>query len=110
MIGVEGYVESAAAGLLAALNAANLLSGRPLIVPPPTTALGSLIAYITDPGRRDFQPINANYGLMPELGTRARGKQKKIDMAVRALAAIDEFVATSALVETAAAPLLQDTP
>jgi methylenetetrahydrofolate--tRNA-(uracil-5-)-methyltransferase len=44
MIGVEGYVESAAAGLLAALNAANRLCGRPLTVPPPTTALGSLVA------------------------------------------------------------------
>src|SRR5579863_10162318 len=101
MIGVEGYVESAAAGLLAALNAANLLCGRLLTVPPPTTALGSLVAYITDPSRRDFQPINANYGLMPELGTRARGKQKKIGMAARALAAIDEFVAANALVGTA---------
>jgi len=47
---------------------------------------------------------------MPELGTRARGKQKKIGMAARALAAIDEFVAANALVGTAAAPLLQDTP
>jgi hypothetical protein len=47
---------------------------------------------------------------MPELGTRARGKQKKIDMAARALAAIDQFAATNTLVDTAAAPLLQDTP
>jgi methylenetetrahydrofolate--tRNA-(uracil-5-)-methyltransferase len=113
MIGVEGYVESAAAGLLAALNAANLVNGRPLVVPPPTTALGSLVAYITDQGRRDFQPMNANYGLMPELGTRARGKQKKqqkIDMAARALGAIDEFVAEYAIAESAASPLLQETP
>ena len=113
MIGVEGYVESAAAGLLAALNAANLVRGRPLAVPPPATALGSLIAYITDQGRRDFQPMNANYGLMPELGTRSRGKQKKqkkIDMAARALAAIDEFAAACAAAESAAPSLLQGTP
>jgi methylenetetrahydrofolate--tRNA-(uracil-5-)-methyltransferase len=110
MIGVEGYVESAAAGLLAALNAANLVSGRPLAVPPPVTALGSLVAYITDQGRRDFQPMNANYGLMPELATRARGRQKKLDMAARALGAIDEFAAECARAESAAPSLLQDLP
>ena len=110
MIGVEGYVESAAAGLLAALNAANLSLGRPLVVPPPVTALGSLVAYITDRGRRDFQPVNANYGLMPELGTRARGKQKKFDMAARALGAIDDFIAASATSYPVRSPLLQDIP
>jgi methylenetetrahydrofolate--tRNA-(uracil-5-)-methyltransferase len=110
MIGVEGYVESAAAGLLAALNAANLVSGRPLAVPPPITALGSLVAYITDKSRRDFQPMNANYGLMPELGTRARGRQKKLDMAARALGAIDEFITECARAESAAPSLLQGTP
>src|SRR5579863_1579816 len=93
MIGVEGYVESAAAGLLAALNAANLLCGRLLTVPPPTTALGSLVAYITDTSRRDFQPMNANYGLMPALEIRARGHQKKIEMGTRALAALDTWIA-----------------
>ncbi|MGH7913646.1 MAG: FAD-dependent oxidoreductase, partial [Candidatus Binataceae bacterium] len=110
MIGVEGYVESAAAGLLAALNAASLVSGRLLIVPPPITALGSLIAYITDHGRRDFQPMNANYGLMPELGTRARGRQKKLDMAARALDAIDEFIAECAIAESAIPASLQEIP
>ena len=113
MIGVEGYVESAAAGLLAALNAANLVNGRPLVVPPPVTALGSLVAYITDQRRRDFQPMNANYGLMPDLETRTRGKQKKqkkIDMAARALAAIDQFVAECASAESAALPPLQEAP
>ncbi len=100
IIGVEGYVESAAAGLLAAVNAARLLAGKELIVPPPETALGSLIAYITDSGRRDFQPINANYGLMPELAeapgprvaTRDRGQQKKLAMGMRALATLDDWI------------------
>ena len=50
---------------------------RELVVPPPETALGSLIAYITDSARRDFQPMNANYGLMPELKRRARGREKE---------------------------------
>ncbi|HEY9156458.1 methylenetetrahydrofolate--tRNA-(uracil(54)-C(5))-methyltransferase (FADH(2)-oxidizing) TrmFO [Candidatus Binatus sp.] len=92
MVGVEGYVESAAAGLLAGINAANLVMSRELIVAPPETALGSIIAYITDPARRDFQPMNANYGLMPDLKIRARGRQKKIEMGTRALAAIDGWI------------------
>jgi methylenetetrahydrofolate--tRNA-(uracil-5-)-methyltransferase len=97
MIGVEGYVESAAMGLLAALNAALLVRGGPLVVPPRETALGSLVAYITDSSRQDFQPMNANYGLMPELRSRARGRQKKIEMGMRALAAIDDWIARNEL-------------
>jgi methylenetetrahydrofolate--tRNA-(uracil-5-)-methyltransferase len=93
MVGVEGYVESAAAGLLAALNACNLIGSRPMIVPPRETALGSLIAYITDPSRRDFQPMNANYGLMPEIAGSLRGRNKKIAMGERALRAIDAWIA-----------------
>jgi methylenetetrahydrofolate--tRNA-(uracil-5-)-methyltransferase len=93
MVGVEGYVESAAAGLLAGINAANLVGNRELLVPPTETALGSIIAYITDSARRDFQPMNANYGLMPDLKVRARGRQRKIEMGTRALAAIDEWIA-----------------
>ena len=107
MIGVEGYVESAAAGLLAGINVSRLLSGRPLLVPPPESALGSLVAYITDPGRRDFQPMNANYGLMPELAHRARARQRKLDFAARALAAIDEFAALCAVAQSA--PPLEET-
>jgi methylenetetrahydrofolate--tRNA-(uracil-5-)-methyltransferase len=92
MVGVEGYVESAAAGLLAGINAANLVTNRELIVPPPETAIGSLVAYITDSTRRDFQPMNANYGLMPDLKIRARGRDKKIAMGARALTAIDAWL------------------
>jgi methylenetetrahydrofolate--tRNA-(uracil-5-)-methyltransferase len=92
MVGVEGYVESAAAGLLAGVNAANAVAGRELIVPPPETSIGSLVAYITDPARRDFQPMNANFGLMPDLKTRARGRYKKAALAARALAAIDDWI------------------
>jgi methylenetetrahydrofolate--tRNA-(uracil-5-)-methyltransferase len=92
MVGVEGYVESAAAGLLAGINAANFVMNRELIVPPPETAIGSLVAYITDSSRRDFQPMNANYGLMPDLKIHARGRQKKVEMAARALTAIDGWI------------------
>ncbi|HSR58799.1 MAG TPA: methylenetetrahydrofolate--tRNA-(uracil(54)-C(5))-methyltransferase (FADH(2)-oxidizing) TrmFO, partial [Candidatus Binataceae bacterium] len=97
MIGVEGYVESAAAGLLAAINASRLLSGGELIVPPRETALGSLIAYVTDSARRDFQPMNANFGLMPELPGHARGRQKKIEMGLRALTRTDQWIAANAI-------------
>jgi methylenetetrahydrofolate--tRNA-(uracil-5-)-methyltransferase len=93
MVGVEGYVESAAAGLLAGINAAHLVTNRELVVPPPETAVGSLVAYITDSARRDFQPMNANYGLMPDLKIRARGRQKKTEMGNRALAAMDSWIA-----------------
>ena len=93
MIGVEGYVESAAAGLLAGINAANLAMNRELVVPPLETALGSIVGYISDPARRDFQPMNANYGLMPDLKIRARGRQKKLEMGNRALAATDAWIA-----------------
>jgi methylenetetrahydrofolate--tRNA-(uracil-5-)-methyltransferase len=85
MIGVEGYLESAAAGLLAGLNAGRLTQGVPLFTAPPTTALGSMIAYISSDERRDFQPMNANYGLFPPLENRLRGREKKAALAERAL-------------------------
>ncbi|MGO9603780.1 MAG: methylenetetrahydrofolate--tRNA-(uracil(54)-C(5))-methyltransferase (FADH(2)-oxidizing) TrmFO [Candidatus Binataceae bacterium] len=103
MVGVEGYVESAAAGLLAAINASNLINARPLVVPPPETALGALVAYITDSSRSDFQPMNANYGLMPELPGRVRGRDKKIAMGERALRAADAWIAAHEI-ELAANP------
>ncbi len=84
LIGVEGYVESAAIGLLAGVNGARLVSGASLVAPPPTTALGSLLAYATDPGRRDFQPMNANYGLFPPLPGAVRGREKRAALGRRA--------------------------
>ncbi len=84
LIGVEGYVESAAAGLLAAINANRVLQGVEAIVPPATTALGSLLRYITDRSRREFQPMNANYGLFPTLAGRERGRDKRRRLALRA--------------------------
>ncbi|MGH7948498.1 MAG: FAD-dependent oxidoreductase, partial [Candidatus Binataceae bacterium] len=93
MIGVEGYVESAAAGLLAAINAAHLIRRQPLLAPPRESALGSLVAYVTEPSRREFQPMNANFGLMPVPAGAPRGRQKKIEMGLRALAAMDAWIA-----------------
>jgi methylenetetrahydrofolate--tRNA-(uracil-5-)-methyltransferase len=86
MTGVEGYIESAATGLLAGINAANLVLGRAPVVVPPTTALGALLSYISDPERKRFQPMNVNFGLIPPLSVRLRGKAKKEMLARRALA------------------------
>ena len=85
IVGVEGYVESAAMGILAGLNAARGLRGEPMAVPPRTTALGSLIAYVTERGRKHFQPMNANYGLFPPLKRNLRGREKKLALAERGL-------------------------
>jgi methylenetetrahydrofolate--tRNA-(uracil-5-)-methyltransferase len=86
LVGVEGYVESAATGLLAGMNVASLLRGLTPMAPPPATALGALVAYVTQPARRDFQPMNANYGLFPPLARPLRGREKKLALAERALA------------------------
>jgi len=86
IVGVEGYVESAAMGILAGINAARLVRGQPPLVPPPTTALGSLLAYVTQPARKEFQPMNANYGLFPPLAQLRRGREKKLELGARALA------------------------
>jgi methylenetetrahydrofolate--tRNA-(uracil-5-)-methyltransferase len=85
LVGVEGYVESAATGLLAGLNAVRRHTKQPLLIPPPTTALGSLLTYVTDSARRSFQPMNANYGLFPETSGKERGRERRQEMAARAL-------------------------
>ncbi len=84
LVGVEGYVESAASGMLCGFNAARLLGGLEPASPPSTTALGSLLDYVTERSRREFQPMNANYGLFPPLGRRLRGREKKKALGSRA--------------------------
>ncbi|UCD71568.1 MAG: methylenetetrahydrofolate--tRNA-(uracil(54)-C(5))-methyltransferase (FADH(2)-oxidizing) TrmFO [Syntrophobacterales bacterium] len=85
LTGVEGYVESAAMGLLAGLNGHRLMGGMDLVIPPPTTALGSLVTYITRPAFKDFQPMNVNFGLFPPLNTKLKGRFKRRRFAERAL-------------------------
>ena len=99
--GVEGYVESAATGLLAGLNAARLLAGQQPLVPPPTTALGALLRYISNAEHNRFQPMNVNFGLIPPLAQPLRGKAKKETMARRALADMDEWICENHVVEIA---------
>ncbi len=84
--GVEGYVESAASGFLAGVNAARLALGQPLLAPPPTTALGALVNHITSTESRHFQPMNVNYGLFPELPGRVKKKERRAQLAQRAQA------------------------
>lgn len=69
--GVEGYCESAATGIIAGINASRLYKGLPPAFPPPTTMVGALIDYITDPGRRDFQPMNSNFGLIKGVNSKS---------------------------------------
>ena len=94
--GVEGYVESMAAGLVAAVNVAADLGlvpvpadepgspflpgetdGRPFVVPPGATMIGALLRYVTDSRRRDRQPMNAAFGLLPPLEGRRQGKRER---------------------------------
>lgn len=90
--GVEGYLESAAIGIVAGLNAHRLAAGLPLVTPPRETALGSLCHYLVETDPKRFAPMNANFGIMPELSQTIRDKREKARLkAERALAAIDRF-------------------
>jgi methylenetetrahydrofolate--tRNA-(uracil-5-)-methyltransferase len=67
MTGVEGYTESLGTGLMAGINLARRLAGRPAVVPPPTTMLGGLYRYLREANPTHFQPMNANFGLLEPL-------------------------------------------
>ncbi|MBC1484079.1 FADH(2)-oxidizing methylenetetrahydrofolate--tRNA-(uracil(54)-C(5))-methyltransferase TrmFO [Listeria sp. FSL L7-1485] len=89
MTGVEGYVESAASGLAAGINAAKFVEEKELIIFPNETAIGSLANYITSTSKKSFQPMNVNFGLFPELTSKIRAKQERNEkLAERALNAI----------------------
>ena len=99
--GVEGYVESAAIGLLAGLFAASGQRGERLPPPPPTTALGALLTHITKGAdATTFQPMNINFGLFPPLDDASvRGRDRKHVMARRALADLDAWLGRKAAAE-----------
>ncbi|APB31174.1 methylenetetrahydrofolate--tRNA-(uracil(54)-C(5))-methyltransferase (FADH(2)-oxidizing) TrmFO [Vagococcus teuberi] len=91
MTGVEGYVESAASGILAGRNAARLAQGKEPIVLPQETAIGGMAHYITHTSGKHFQPMNVNFGLFPELPERIRDKKERYtQIANRALEATKE--------------------
>ena len=91
LIGVEGYVESAATGGLAGINAARALANLPMVTPPLTTAHGALINYLTTSDARYFQPMNTNFGLFPPLPAKIRDKVQRRRMIHQR--ALDEFQA-----------------
>lgn len=93
MTGVEGYVESAASGLIAGINAARKALGQDLVVFPDTSTLGSMAHYITTADSEHFQPMNANFGLLPKLEKKIRNKKEKNEaLANRALETIAAFI------------------
>jgi len=100
--GVEGYVESAAIGLIAGRFAAAELAGTPLSAPPPTTALGALLYHITGGAdARTFQPMNVNFGLFPEFpkSAKIRGRDRKQAMSARALQDLGVWLGEKAAAE-----------
>ncbi|WP_304244251.1 methylenetetrahydrofolate--tRNA-(uracil(54)-C(5))-methyltransferase (FADH(2)-oxidizing) TrmFO [Phascolarctobacterium succinatutens] len=95
MTGVEGYVESAASGLMAGLAAARAVLELPEVEFPDVTAHGALANYISNPAIENFQPMNINFGLIPPLTVRIRKKREKnAQIAARALEALDGFLPT----------------
>ncbi len=99
LTGVEGYTESTATGLLAAINLSRLLAGQDPVLPPPVTMLGALYRHLREADPAHFQPMNANFGLLEELPEPPRDKLKKRELyAERSLAAMREWMAENELV------------
>ena len=92
MTGVEGYVESAASGFLVGVETARRLTGKPPIDFPRETAIGALGLYVSNPSVTVFQPMNINFGIMPPLDHRVKGKRNKnAELSARSLAIIDQI-------------------
>ena len=86
LTGVEGYTESLGTGLMAGINLARRLEGKPLAVPPATTMLGGLYRYLREADPKHFQPMNANFGLLDPLAGKVKKDQKKAALVARAVA------------------------
>ena len=93
MTGVEGYVESAQSGMVAGMNMARYLNQQSLLVFPRETVMGSWAYYITHGDESHFQPMKANFGILPDLATRVKKKEKKQAYATRAIDTMKEFLA-----------------
>lgn len=92
MTGVEGYVESAQSGLVAGLNMARMLQGKQPLIFPQETVMGALSYYITHASSTDFQPMKANFGILPDLKERVKKKEKKAAYATRAIETMKAFL------------------
>ena len=91
--GVEGYIESAASGIMAGKNLARKLLGKESLTLPRETMMGALAAYISDESVKDFQPMGCNMGILPDLPERIRDKKAKYQAyANRALNALEEYL------------------
>jgi len=102
MSGVEGYVESAASGLIAGRNAAALAQGRAPSAPPRETAIGALGYYVSNADPRHYEPTNITFGIMPAPDAQADGRRvgkadRKAATSARALAALDAWLADQAV-------------
>lgn len=94
LVGVEGYTESLGTGILCGINLGRILGGDDPVLPPEETMLGSLLRYVHGADQKSFQPMNANFGLLPPLPHRVRDKRKKREaLASRSLDAMSGFVA-----------------
>jgi len=91
LTGVEGYVESAASGMVAGINMAKYLAGEKLIEFSPQTAIGALSHYITNANPKNFQPMNINFGIFEDLAGRIKKKEKKEKYANRAIDVINTY-------------------
>ena len=88
--GVEGYVESTASGFVAGVELANRLLGKPPVDFPRETALGALAQYVSNESVVDFQPMNINFGIMPPLDHKVKGKRNKnAELSRRSLELVD---------------------
>ncbi|RPF57859.1 FADH(2)-oxidizing methylenetetrahydrofolate--tRNA-(uracil(54)-C(5))-methyltransferase TrmFO [Abyssicoccus albus] len=95
MTGVEGYVESAASGLIAGINMAKKVNEEKMIQFPRETMIGAMAYYVTHADQKNFQPMNANFGLVPSLEERIKNKQERYGiLANRALDSLQSFINT----------------
>lgn len=96
--GVEGYMESASSGIMAGINACRILNGKKTLTLPETTMIGALSAYISNPSVDKFQPMGANFGVLPELENRPRDKRERgAAYSQRALENLDKFIIENAV-------------
>jgi methylenetetrahydrofolate--tRNA-(uracil-5-)-methyltransferase len=93
MTGVEGYVESAASGLLAGINAARLATEKDTLIFPESTVIGAMAAYVSRGGTGKFQPMNANFGIVEPLGFKVKGGKSARNEALydKGIAALKDF-------------------
>lgn len=93
IIGVEGYVESCATGIIAAINIFNHLNNQPLLIFPKVSVMGALVNYIIESDPTNFQPMKANYGIIPDFDQIFKSKEEKyLNYSKRAIETMQQFI------------------